>query len=98
MMTKTEAMANLKRLATKAYRVQDACNLRGVVAAFDNDINCLAESLEVIKGSGVNTDEVNTHPICVLFADKIGHLTGHQAIGGDAISEAYKWVIAEMER
>jgi hypothetical protein len=57
----------------------------------------LRQALEADKGGPVGTDEMNTHPVCVLYADKIGHLTGHQAIGGDAIDDAYKWVMANKD-
>jgi len=76
-------------LARDAYAVQDACNLSGVVHSFAEVIARVRALLEQ-EGKG-GTDSVNQHPICVLWADKIGHLTGHQACGGPVIGAAYHW-------
>lgn len=35
------------------------------------------------------TDERNRHPVAVLWADKIAHLTGTQTFGNDAVTKAY---------
>jgi hypothetical protein len=54
-----------------ALMVQSACNLSGVVHSFSEILSSLVkESQEQGKG----TDWVNTHPICVLFAEQITHL------------------------
>ena len=72
----------------EALAVQDACNLSGVVHSF-------ARVFEIIRAEPGNhgTDYVNKHPVCVLFADKIAHLTGTQYLGltGDnPIDAAYR--------
>lgn len=66
----------LQEAAQTALDVQDACNLSGVVFAFSR---ILTEVLwPEAHSTGKGTDWVNTHPISVLFADKIAHLTGIQ--------------------
>ena len=63
-------------LSKKDYQdalfVLDACNLSGVVHSFSRVISKVwEEALELGKG----TDYVNTHPLCVLYAEKIYELT-----------------------
>jgi hypothetical protein len=82
-------MRTWKELAEQALAVQDACNLSGVVISFATIIKEVRARLEEEKQGG--TDNVNTHPVCVLFADKIAHLTGTQSLGNDVVSAAYTW-------
>ncbi len=64
-----------------ALMVQSACNLSGVVHSFSEILSRLVEEAQK---EGKGTDWVNTHPICVLFAEQIKHLTGSEYF------EAYK--------
>jgi hypothetical protein len=87
-------MKTLQQLAEEALAVQDACNLSGVAHGFARAISNLRE-LE-----NLSTDALNRHPICILWADKIAHLTGTQAFGSDSardrtneITGAYNRVI-----
>lgn len=73
----------IKDLANEALLVQDACNLSGIVHSFSRAITRLRE-LYPDKG----TEFYNTHPVCVLFSDKIASLTG--SVGMDSFSEAYR--------
>jgi hypothetical protein len=82
-------------LARDAYNVQNACNLSGVIHSFAHVIVRVRTLLES-EGKG-GTDAVNQHPVCVMYADKIGHLTGHQAVGGPAIEAAYDWYRAQVQ-
>jgi len=64
-----------------ALRSQSGCNLSGIVHTFSETLPKIwADAREQGKG----TEWVNTHPICVLFAEQIKHLAG------DDYSEAYK--------
>ena len=65
----------LKKAAQDALAVQDACNLSGVVHAF-------SRAMSVIREDTNGTDEANTHPIAILFADKIADLTGSPGMAG----------------
>lgn len=67
-MTDDRTLANL---AGEAIVVQDACNLSGVVHAWSRSIRRLRELLP-----DAGTDEINRHPINVLFADKCADLSG----------------------
>lgn len=78
-----------KEMAEEALRIQDACNLSGVVHSFSNIITEVRTRLEA-EGKG-GSDSVNQHPICRLFADKVAHLTGTQSLGNDEVSLAYRW-------
>ena len=60
----------LAMLAEEADFVQSACNLSGVVHGFSRAISRLRQ-LHPNEG----TEFFNTHPICVLWADKIKDLT-----------------------
>ena len=72
----------LKELAQEALNVQNACNLCGVAQAFARVMIDLGEHT---KG----TDERNKHPIAILWADKIAHLTGTQQMGLLDVMRAY---------
>jgi hypothetical protein len=72
----------LKQLAQDALNVQNACNLCGVAQAFAQVMIDLGEHT---KG----TDERNTHPVAILWADKIAHLTGTQQMGLLDVMRAY---------
>ena len=55
-----------------ALMVQSACNLPGVVHSFSEILSRLVKEAQE---QGKGTDWINTHPICVLFAEQISHLT-----------------------
>lgn len=78
-----------KEMATEALQVQDACNLSGVVISFSHIIQEVRIRLES-EGKG-GTEAVNTHPVCVLFSDKVAHLTDTQFYGHRKVAEAYMW-------
>lgn len=77
----------LQVAAKMALDVQNASNLSGVVQAFANTI--MPALWEASNEGGHGTDWVNRHPIAVLFADKIAHLTGTQTLGHDVVLNAY---------
>ena len=61
-----------KRDYEDALMVQSACNLSGVVHSFGEILSRLVKEAQK---QGKGTDWINTHPICVLFAEQISHLT-----------------------
>lgn len=61
------------QLLAEALQVQDACNLSGVVHSFSR---ALTDLWAIADHDGEGTDWVNQHPVSVLFADKIKHLSG----------------------
>ena len=78
----------LVELAKEALAVQDACNLTGVVHGFSRAMTRLRGALP-----DAGTDELNHHPVSVLWADKIAHLTGTQVFADNdlGIQRAYRW-------
>lgn len=72
----------LKQLAQDALDVQNACNLSGVVHGFSRAMSDLCELVP-------NTGARNTHPVAILWADKIAHLTGTQDLGNSTVMKAY---------
>lgn len=80
----------MKELAQEALDVQDACNLSGVVHGFSRAITNLRELLP-----RAGTDEINGHPLCALWADKIAHLSGTQA-WNERVIAAYAWANKEI--
>lgn len=73
------------KLYKQALDIQDACNLSGVVHTFSKTLHELHEA-------GLDTKQIREHPISVLFADKIAHLTDTQSFSencGEVISKAY---------
>lgn len=73
---------SLAELAREALAVQDACNLSGVIHGFGRAIMDLRACLP-----NAGTDEINTHPVCVLWSDKIASLTG--SVFGSTFASAY---------
>ena len=59
----------------EGYQVQDASNLSGVVHSF---AAMMCKILDESRARHKGTDWANHHPIAVLFADKVAHLTGTQ--------------------
>jgi hypothetical protein len=58
-----------KELAKEALDIQNACNLSGLVHTFSSTIRELRCRLE--DEGAFSTDALNTHPICILFSDKL---------------------------
>lgn len=84
-------MRTIDELLKEAYDVQDACNLSGVVHSF-------SRAMTELRENGINnTEELNTHPVCVLYADKIASLTNTQGLS-EAIYPAYQEAVAAMHR
>ncbi len=63
-----EDVEQLGRSYRDALTVQSACNLSGVVYSFERAIKAMC-------ALGFDTVERNEHPISVLFATQIAHLT-----------------------
>ncbi len=69
-------------LARDALAVQDACNLSGVAHGF-------ARAMSALCALDLDTDARNRHPIAIVWADKIAHLTGTQTLGHDVVMRAF---------
>ena len=86
---------SLYDLAKNALDCQTACNLSGVVHSFSRDISRLRIILTELIRSDIDrfsTDELNQHPICVLYAEKINDLTAGCNAGPDGrFVAAYEW-------
>lgn len=70
----------LVQLVREVLMVQDACNLSGVVHGWSRSMRRLSFLLP-----NMGTEERNRHPVNVLWADKVKHLTG------DDVTAAYLW-------
>jgi len=66
-----------------AITAQDGCNLSGIVYDF---ARILPKIWKEAHAAEKGTDYVNTHPICVLFSDKIKDLAKR---GPDTFFTAY---------
>ena len=72
-------LQTFEELADWALSVQDAVNLTGVVSSFHRVSMHLRQRLEL---EGIrHTDAVNTHPINVLYADKVATLADGSICG-----------------
>lgn len=74
----------LKELAADALQVQNASNLVGVTRSFAQVMLDLREAVP-----GASTNDLNTHPIAILWADKISSLTATN--DSMDIMRAYEW-------
>lgn len=81
----------LKELAQQALDVQDAANLSGVVISWTLAVQELRQRLSLDK-LPCGTDDINRHPISMLWADKCASLTGSQYAAFDEMSNAYETV------
>lgn len=72
MHTHTKPKRTLEELAQEALRVQDACNLSGVVHGFSRAMHDLFDTLHA---QGAGTDEINRHPIAQAWASKVHDLS-----------------------
>lgn len=77
----------MKELAALALNVQDACNLSGVAHSFSEIVTEIRMHLEA-EGKG-GTDNVNQHPICVLFINKLSSLSHAEDVS--SFTHAYNW-------
>jgi hypothetical protein len=68
----------------KAIFSQTACNLSGIVFEFARVMQKICDEA---GREGHGTDWKNTHPICVLYAEQILHLSG----GSKKYFEAHKF-------
>lgn len=75
-------MRTLAQLAGEALDVQNACNLSGVAISFAQAMRDLCEHVP-------DTRARNTHPIVILWIDKMASLAGIQYLGHDRTMEAY---------
>ena len=73
----------LEELAQEALNAQQGVNLSGIVHSFSRAVSRL-RALYPLEG----TRFFNTHPLCILWADKIKDLTGADA--GD-VCGAWSW-------
>lgn len=76
----------VSKAAREALACQAACNLSAVVTAMERACKALW-MLASLQGGG--TDWVNQHPICVLFATQVLHLTTRQTVDHDKYNAAY---------
>lgn len=97
-MLSTELKEKLRNHAKDAITVQNACNLGGVVHAFDRVVTTLQEASHVL---GKGTEWVNRHPVVRLFLEQLVHLncgcTVHEVDGMPQIatySKASQWCAA----
>lgn len=70
---KAEDTRTESELIKEAWRVQDACNLSGVVFSFARAMTRLCI---ISQERGTGTDWRNQHIVSKLFASKIMHLAG----------------------
>ena len=61
----------------QALNSQSACNLSGIVHTFSD---VLTKIWQEANARGQGTDWVNQHPIAVLYATQVAHLSGASAI------------------
>lgn len=74
---------------TDAIMVQNASNLSGVINTFNR---VLAEIWKEPGPRNQGTDWVNQHPICMLYATQICHLTGMGMVAnGPGYGDAYNY-------
>jgi hypothetical protein len=90
-------MRTMKDLAQEALDVQNASNVSGIIHSFSRAITELRSLLQEELGNDFSTTKLNTHPIVVLYSDKIASLTT-SGVGCDmAFYNAYKFATDLVE-
>ena len=84
----------MRKLYADALLSQGACNLSGIVHSLSRALPAIWDD---VRAKGGGTDEVNRHPICRLYAEQIGHLSGMGSGNSDTYSVAYDACIAASE-
>ncbi len=85
-----------KEIAADALAVQHGpSNLSGIVNSFSNTIREVKARME--SEGGCSTDDLNHHPVCMLWSDKIASLTGTQNASTVEMMKAYDWAHNQKE-
>ena len=82
----------IKKLATEAIQIQDACNGIAIANAYGKMLVDLRAALES-EGQPTDTDALRNHPINRLWASKIHDLAGMGLSDMSRFSDAYDWCI-----
>jgi hypothetical protein len=88
----------ITRLLIESVQVQDACNLSGVAHGLSRTISLLRAAVSE-SGGDDSTDSINSHPIVVLWVDKLASLAGIQSYNeraADAHAEAQRYLDAVL--
>ena len=83
-------MKTIKELSKEAIDVQNASNLSGIVHSFSRAMTDLRANLP-----NAGTDEINSHPVSVLYSNKIASLTNSDS--GVEFARAYDACSKEVE-
>ena len=88
-------MRTMKQLCDEALAVQSASNLSGIVHSFSRAMTDLRALMEADSKAGkpFSTDDLNRHPVAVLYSDKIVSLTYSQS----NFSSAYNFCADQVE-
>lgn len=87
-------MRTIKELAAEALLVQDASNLKGIVAGFHRALCDLDVALLERAGAGCNIVSLRQHPIVRLWISKINDMT----FGDSTSLDDYHDATVECER
>jgi hypothetical protein len=80
----------MKELCQEAIDVQNACN--GIAL-----VNSLSRVMGNLRELGVrDTVELNSHPVVILWLDKLTSLAGIQNFDNQAINEAYSYCFSKI--
>ena len=77
--------------ADAANHVQCACNLSGLVFAFEQ---CVADLSGEAERIGEGDEWINTHPICVLWTDRLDDLSRSRSLEPTQMNKALPTLVA----
>ena len=79
-----------------ALLVQDAVNLSGIVMSLSRH---LTESVwPEVRAAGGGTDDVNQHPVTILFVNQILFLSTGECVDTEKFSKAYEVCVQKSGR
>jgi len=79
--------------ADAVNHVQFACNLSGLIFAFEQ---CVADLAAEAKRIGEGDEWINTHPICVLWIDKFDDLSRSRSLEPMQVNETLPTLVTQF--
>ncbi len=82
----------------KTLLMFDACNLSGLAHSFSKEI--LPAIWDEVRARGGGTEQVNRHPLCVLWTMKMASLAAGECLGEkcvEAFGAAYRAVTERVQ-
>ena len=86
----------IEQICQDALAVQSACNLGAVAMGLHKAVNELRDYQRDVQ-EDYGTFSMNTHPVVIVWMDKMNSLCGLQELGNETVMRAFDWVSKKAE-